>query len=73
MRINLLNVPPGFICGRLRTFARDEQGQDLVEYVLLLAFVCLAGAAAFIGMGNTTKGLWTTVNSRLAAANQTTS
>ena len=57
----------------LRTLARDEQGQDLVEYSLLLAFVCLAGAAAFIGMGKTTAGLWTTVNSRLAAANQSTS
>lgn len=68
--MNLLHMPPGFISGRLRTLARDEQGQDLVEYTLLLAFVCLAGAAAFIGMGNTTKGLWTTVNSRLAAANQ---
>lgn len=53
-----------------RTLVRDERGQDLVEYSLLLAFICLAGAALFIGMGQTTKGLWTTVNSRLAAANQ---
>jgi Flp pilus assembly pilin Flp len=51
-------------------FLRDQQGQDLVEYSLLLAFVCLVGAAAFIGMGQTTSGLWLTVNSRLAAANQ---
>jgi len=48
----------------------DEQGQDLIEYSLLLAFVCLSGAAAFIGMGQTTSGLWSIVNSRLAAANQ---
>jgi Flp pilus assembly pilin Flp len=53
-----------------RMFLRDQQGQDLVEYSLLLAFVCLAGAAMFIGMGQATSGLWTTVNSRLAAANQ---
>ena len=51
-------------------FAREQQGQDLVEYSLLLAFICLAGAAMFIGMGQTTSGLWNTVNSRLAAANQ---
>lgn len=53
-----------------REFARDEGGQDLVEYSLLLAFVCLVGAAAFIGMGQNTSALWTIVNTRLAAANQ---
>jgi len=54
----------------LARILQDEHGQDLVEYSLLLAFVCLVGAAMFIGMGQTTSGLWTTVNSRLAAANQ---
>ena len=53
-----------------RLFWKDQQGQDLVEYSLLLAFVCLAGAAAIIGMGGTISGLWTVVNSRLASANQ---
>ena len=33
-------------------FVRDEQGQDLIEYTLLLAFVCLASAALFIGAGH---------------------
>jgi Flp pilus assembly pilin Flp len=51
----------------------DERGQDLVEYTLLLAFIALVGAAVFIGMGSTTSGLWTIVNSRLAAANQVSS
>jgi len=49
---------------------KDERGQDMVEYSLLLAFVCLAGAAAFIGMGQNTTALWTIVNTRLASANQ---
>jgi Flp pilus assembly pilin Flp len=53
-----------------RRFAKDERGQDLVEYSLLLAFVCLVGAASFIGMGQTTSSLWCIVNTRLAAANQ---
>ena len=53
-----------------RMLAREEQGQDLVEYSLLLAFVCLSGAALFIGMGQTTSGLWGIVNTRLASANQ---
>lgn len=52
------------------SFWKCERGQDLVEYSLLLAFVCLVGAAAFIGMGNMTSGIWNTVNSRLAASNQ---
>jgi Flp pilus assembly pilin Flp len=51
-------------------FWRDDRGQDLVEYSLLLAFVCLAGAAMFIGMGRNVNGLWSIVNSRLASANQ---
>lgn len=53
------------------SFWKCERGQDLVEYSLLLAFVCLVGAAAFIGMGNATTSIWTTVNNRLAASNQT--
>ncbi len=52
------------------SFWRDCQGQDLVEYSLLMAFVCLAGAAFFIGIGDTTSTLWQIVNNRLASANQ---
>lgn len=48
----------------------DDQGQDLVEYTLLLAFIVLVSAAAFLGVGPTTSGLWSIANSRLAAANQ---
>jgi Flp pilus assembly pilin Flp len=52
-------------------FLEDEHGQDLVEYSLLLAFVCLAGAATFIAMGTTISGIWSIANNRLAAANCT--
>jgi Flp pilus assembly pilin Flp len=50
-------------------FVRDEQGQDLIEYTLLLAFVCLASAALFIGAGNTLAGIWSTTNVILINAN----
>ena len=50
-------------------FIREEQGQDLVEYTLLLAFVCLASAALFIGAGKSLSGIWTTANSILQNAN----
>ena len=33
----------------LYNFVKDEHGQDLIEYTLLLAFVCLASAAPVIG------------------------
>jgi Flp pilus assembly pilin Flp len=53
----------------VRNFWNDEQGQDLIEYTLLMAFVALASAALFIGAGGSIKGIWTTVNSQLTAAN----
>jgi Flp pilus assembly pilin Flp len=53
----------------LRSFWKDEQGQDLIEYSLLMAFVALASAALFLGAGNSIKGIWSTTNSQLAAAN----
>jgi Flp pilus assembly pilin Flp len=53
----------------MKRFLRDEQGQDLIEYTLLLAFVCLASAMFFIGAGKSISGIWTATNSRLGAAN----
>jgi Flp pilus assembly pilin Flp len=53
----------------LRKFWNDEQGQDLIEYTLLMAFVALASAALFIGAGGSIKGIWLVTNSQLEAAN----
>jgi Flp pilus assembly pilin Flp len=55
----------------LKNFAREEQGQDLVEYTLLLAFVCLASAAIFMGMGKSMSGIWSNANSITTVANTT--
>lgn len=52
-----------------RTFLADDQGQDLIEYTLLMAFVALASAALFLGAGGSISGIWSTSNSQLAAAN----
>ena len=52
---------------------KDEQGQDLIEYTLLMAFVALASAALFIGAGGSISGIWNTTNSQLAAANTSAS
>jgi Flp pilus assembly pilin Flp len=53
----------------LKTFVKEEQGQDLIEYTLLMAFVALASAALFIGAGGSISGIWTSTNTSLAAAN----
>jgi Flp pilus assembly pilin Flp len=57
----------------LRNFWNDEQGQDLIEYTLLMAFVALASAALFLGAGGSIKGIWTTTNAQLTNANSSAS
>jgi Flp pilus assembly pilin Flp len=52
----------------LKNFIRDEQGQDLIEYTLLLAFVALASAALFISAGGSVNTIWSVANSRLSVA-----
>lgn len=54
-----------WLCG----FLRDETAQDLIEYALLLAFIALAGTAAFLGMSPSVNTLWSVANSNLAAGN----
>jgi len=58
---------------RILNFFRDEQGQDLIEYTLLMAFVALASAALFLGAGGSISGIWSTSNSQLGAANTSAS
>jgi Flp pilus assembly pilin Flp len=53
----------------VRNFWNDDQGQDLIEYSLLMAFVALASAALFLTAGGSVKGIWSASNSQLTAAN----
>ena len=52
----------------LRQFIRDEEGQDLIEYTLLLAFVALASAALFINAGGSISTIWQIANNQLNKA-----
>jgi Flp pilus assembly pilin Flp len=52
----------------LKSFFKNDQGQDLIEYTLLLAFVALASAALFISAGGSINTIWSVANSRLNAA-----
>ena len=42
----------------LKNFLKNEEGQDMVEYTLLLAFVALAAGAAYVTIGNTISNIW---------------
>jgi Flp pilus assembly pilin Flp len=53
----------------VKSFWQDQDGQDLIEYTLLMAFVALASAALFIGAGSSIKGIWTATNTQLTTAN----
>ncbi len=57
----------------ITNFIREEQGQDLIEYTLLMAFVALASAALFIGAGGSINGIWSVSNSQLTSANSSAS
>ena len=46
----------------------DEQGQDLIEYALMLAFVALASAALFSSAGSSINSIWSSTNSQLSTA-----
>jgi Flp pilus assembly pilin Flp len=50
---------------RIGEFVKGEQGQDLVEYTLLLAFVMMASAAMYINAGGSVSGIWTVTNTQL--------
>ena len=52
-----------------KSFWNDEQGQDLIEYTLLMAFIALASAALFLGAGGNVSGIWTSANTQLSTAN----
>jgi Flp pilus assembly pilin Flp len=53
----------------LHYFWLEEEGQDVIEYSMLLAFIVLLCLAfAFAGTASV-HGIWTQSNSELAAAN----
>lgn len=49
-------------------FWKSEDGQDLVEYALLLSFVALAAISILTAFGTTEKGIWTNINTTLISA-----
>jgi len=52
----------------MRRLWQDQQGQDLIEYTLLMAFVALASAALFITSGASISSIWSDSNVELSTA-----
>ncbi len=49
-------------------FLNDEQGQDLIEYTLLMAFIALASAAIFVNAGKSISSIWGSASGQLSNA-----
>ena len=49
-------------------FVKDEQGQDLIEYTLLMAFIALASAAIFVSAGTSVNTIWKSASTQLSSA-----
>jgi Flp pilus assembly pilin Flp len=52
----------------LKNFLREEDGQDLIEYTLLLAFIALASASLFISAGGSVASIWSQSSNQLSNA-----
>jgi Flp pilus assembly pilin Flp len=52
----------------MTSWLRREDGQDLVEYSLLLAFVVVVSAALFLYNSDAVAAIWTITNNNLSSA-----
>jgi len=52
----------------LKVFWQEEDGQDLVEYSLLLAFIALAAVSILNGVGTNIRNLFTGMSTALTSA-----
>jgi Flp pilus assembly pilin Flp len=52
----------------LKRFCSEEEGQDMVEYALLLAFVALAGISVLSTVKTNISTIWSSINSSLVVA-----
>ena len=52
----------------ITSFLRDEQGQDLVEYALLIAFIALACIIALQNLGGAINATYNSISSSLTGA-----
>lgn len=53
----------------IREFIKDEQGQDIVEYSLLLVLIGAAALFMLTAMGQSISQIFSKINTRLTSAN----
>jgi len=53
----------------LKNFWREEDGQDIIEYSLLITFIAVACAAIVGSTGSATTPIWTRANTEISTAN----
>jgi pilus assembly protein Flp/PilA len=53
---------------RLRSFVRNEEGQDLIEYALLVGLISLVAVAAIGLAGGSVNQIFTNIQQQLAKA-----
>ena len=53
---------------RLRTFVRNQEGQDLLEYALLVALIALIAIGAVGAAGGAVNGIFTAIAGALGGA-----
>lgn len=52
----------------LRAFVRDEEGQDLIEYALLVALISLVAVAAITTAGSAVNNVFSSIAGKLTTA-----
>jgi Flp pilus assembly pilin Flp len=60
------------LCQWFERFRRESEGQDLIEYTLLIAFLALAAAGIMSQLGVTAQGPWATAQTTLTSASAAT-
>ena len=52
----------------IKTFVRDEEGQDLIEYALLVALISLVCVVALTDAGTEVNKIFVAIKGKLASA-----
>ena len=61
------------LLSNLARFWKDDSGQDLIEYTLLMAFIALASAAIFVSAGGSISSIWGVASNQLSNASSSAS
>jgi pilus assembly protein Flp/PilA len=52
----------------IKAFVRDEEGQDLIEYALLVALISLVCVVALTDAGTQVNNIFTSIKNKLTSA-----